>query len=677
MLKLCGRRKNGFDGRGEEKKPTPSPKRRITAMDSVKKREERIQVFCIHYSVCVVKRGHGNSQKKQVELSGTTVNSIKDYHFPMQNRIIYYIRNFVTPVIVLAGLLLYLTFSSLNIHLLMFPLAITTIIIGSYKLVVETYEDIRSGKFGLDYIAILAVIVSVATGEYIVGIILALMIASGRNLEEYGAKMAKRSLTELSERIPHDVMVEKGTASEKKAVKNVTVGEVIIIRKGEVVPLDGEIISEESLFDEQSLTGEAFPVEKLHGDFIRSGVINVGTIARIKVLKEQKDSSYSKIIEIVERAQSAKAPLVRLADKYSVYFTIVTFVIAAFSFMLHGTLESILAVLVVATPCPLILATPIALLGGMNAQARKRIIIKHLSSLESLSRVDTVVFDKTGTITLGKPKVSEFKLHTEKLEKGQALAIAVAIERNSLHPLASAVVEYGKSAVRIPVSKVRETIGKGIQGSIDGKDYILKKTEMDTETMEIGLYQDEELLASFIFEDEVKTESRSIIEKLKNMKMNLFIFTGDKLQTTQKLVEKLQIDMKVRAELKPEDKQKGIEELKNSGAIVAMVGDGINDAPALALSDVGMVFANEEKTAASEASDIVLLGGNFSSVLYSLLSARRTISIAKQSIVAGIGMSVVCMILASFGLISPIVGAVIQEGIDVAVILNALRASKS
>lgn len=595
----------------------------------------------------------------------------------MQDKIIYYIRNFITPVIVLAGLLLYLAFSYLSIHLLMFPLAITIIIIGSYKLVVETYEDIREGKFGLDYIAILAVIVSVATGEYVVGIILALMIASGRNLEEYGAKMAKRSLTELSERIPHDVMVEKATASEKKAVKDVTVGEVIIIRKGEVVPLDGEIISEESLFDEQSLTGEAFPVEKLHGDFIRSGVINVGTIARIKVLREQKNSSYSKIIEIVERAQSAKAPLVRLADKYSVYFTIVTFVIAAFSFMLHGTLESILAVLVVATPCPLILATPIALLGGMNAQARKRIIIKHLSSLESLSRVDTVVFDKTGTITLGKPKVSEFKLHTEDLEKERALAIAVAIERNSLHPLASAVVEYGKSAPRIPVLKVRETIGKGIQGSIDGKDYILKKTEVDTETMEIGLYQNEVLLASFIFEDEVKTESRSIIKKLKTMKMNLFIFTGDKLQTTQKLVEKLQIDMKVRAQLKPEDKQKGIEELKKNGAIVAMVGDGINDAPALALSDVGMVFANEEKTAASEASDIVLLGGNFSSVLYSLLSARRTISIAKQSIVAGIGMSVVCMILASFGLISPILGAMIQEAIDVAVILNALRASKS
>lgn len=595
----------------------------------------------------------------------------------MKNRILYYIRSFITPVVVLFGLFLYLLLTFFNVPLLTVLIALVTIIIGSYKLLIETYEDLKSGKFGLDYIAILAVIVSVATGEYVVGIILALMIASGRNLEEYGAKMAKRSLTELSERIPHDVMVENGSITEKKAVKTVHIGEVIVIRKGEVVPLDGEIISEESLFDEQSLTGEAFPVEKLHGDYVRSGVINVGTIARIKVLKEERDSSYSKIIEIVERAQSAKAPLVRLADKYSVYFTLVTLIIASVSFALHGTLESILAVLVVATPCPLILATPIALLGGMNAQARKRIIIKHLSSLEALARVDTVVFDKTGTITLGKPKVIDFILHDKALERENALAIAVAIERNSLHPLASAVVEYGKHIKRLSVSEVQETVGKGIEGEVEGRTYVLKKTEKNSGTMEIGLYGDDTLLASFVFEDEVKSESKNIIEKLKNMNMNLLIFTGDKLETTQKLVRNMEIDMKVRAELKPEDKQSGIEELKKNGAVVAMVGDGINDAPALALSDVGMVFANEEKTAASEASDIVLLGGNFSSVLYSLLSARRTIAIAKQSIMAGIGMSIICMLLASLGLIPPIMGAIIQEGIDVAVILNALRASQS
>lgn len=595
----------------------------------------------------------------------------------MKNKILYYIRSFKIPFLVLVGMLVYFTFAVLRLDYLLFLVAFITIIVGSYKLVLETLEDIRNGKFGLDYIAIIALAVSLVTGELVVGLILSLMIASGRNLEEYGAKMAKRSLTELSERIPHDVTVERDSQSYKKAVKDIGIGETLLIRKGEVVPLDGEIVSEEGLFDEQSLTGEAFPVTKLHGDYVRSGIINVGTIVRVKVLKEEKDSSYSKIIKIVERAQSAKAPLVRLADKYSIYFTIVTFTIAAFSFMLHGTLESILAVLVVATPCPLILATPIALLGGMNAQAKRRIIIKQLSSLEALARVDTVVFDKTGTITLGKPKVIDVILEKKDIEKSEVLSIAAAIERNSLHPLAGAIVEFGKNEKRAQATKVEETVGKGIKGIVDGMEYILKKTDSSQGAMEIGLFKDGQLLAVFLFEDEIKPESKNIIQKLVNMHMDLQIFTGDKIEAAQKIVQNLGIDIKVRAGLTPEDKQKGIEELKRANKIVAMVGDGINDAPALALSDVGLVFANEEKTAASEAADIVLMGGNFTSVFYAILSSKRTIRIAKQSIVAGIGMSVVCMIFASVGLIPPILGAVIQEAIDVAVILNALRSSKS
>lgn len=581
------------------------------------------------------------------------------------------------PITVLLGLFFYLLLSAFHLQQVTVVFALAVIVLGSYKLFVETIEDLRNGKFGLDYIAILALIVSVITGEYIVGIILALMIASGRNLEEYGASMAKRSLTELSERIPHDVTVEKNNTSIKKAVKEVTIREIMLIRKGEVVPLDGEIVSEEGLFDEQSLTGEAFPVTKLHGDFVRSGVINVGTIVRIKVLREEKDSSYSKIIEIVERAQSAKAPLVRLADKYSVYFTLVTFLIATFSFLLHGTLESILVVLVVATPCPLILATPIALLGGMNAQAKKRIIIKQLSSLEALARVSSVVFDKTGTITLGKPRVVDVRFENNTLKKEDLLSVAAAIERNSLHPLASAIVAYGEKTQRLSASHIEETVGKGIKGTVNGKQYILKKTDESSNSMEIGLFENEKLLATFVFEDEIKPESKNVIRQLERMKLELLIFTGDKLEAAQKLVKDLGIAIQIKAGLTPEEKQQGIEALKRKGKVVAMVGDGINDAPALALSDVGMVFANEEKTAASEASDIVLLGGNFSSVLYSILMAKRTIMIARQSILAGIGLSVVCMVLASFGLIPPIFGAIIQEGIDVAVILNALRASGS
>lgn len=591
--------------------------------------------------------------------------------------LIRYIKVFLIPVLVLAGLLLYGVLFFIGNFSLLPAVSLITILLGSYKLILETYEDVVHKQLGLDYIAIIAVVVSVATHEYIVGMILALMIASGRNLEEYGASKAKGSLTELSSRIPHDITVLENSHHVKKPVKNVTVNEIIMVRKGEVVPLDGILTSSDGVFDEQSLTGEAFPINKYRGDMVRSGIINLGAVVEIKVVKEEKDSSYSKIVELVTRAQSAKAPLVRLADKYSIYFTLVTFVIALFAFFFHGTLESILAVLVVATPCPLILATPIALLGGMNAQAKKRIIIKQLSSLETLARVDTIVFDKTGTITLGKPRVIEIKVNDPEYSKEKVTSIFVAIERNSLHPLASAVIAFGKHAKPLPATNIKEILGKGIEGTVEGTSYTIKRTQTQSSDMEIGLYKGNFLISTIVLEDEVKAESREVIRQLKNIHMNIMIFTGDKLETAKHLVANLGLAIEIKAEQKPEDKQNGIEKLKKGGATVAMVGDGINDAPALALADVGIVFASEEKTAASEAADIVLLGGGFSSVLFSILSAKRTIKIAKQSIIVGIGLSTIFMVGAAFGLIPPLIGAVLQEGIDVAVILNALRAASS
>lgn len=588
-----------------------------------------------------------------------------------------YGRAFKIPLIVLTGLFFYLTLSISGFKVIAIALALILIVLGSYKLLVETVEDIKNGQFGLDYIAILAVVVSIITQEYLVGIILALMLATGRNLEEYGASIAKKSLTELSERIPHDVNVEVDGKLIQKAVVDVKVNEVIIVRKGEVVPLDGVLVSKNGLVDESSLTGEAFPVDKYQEDLLRSGIVNIGEALHIRVLKEEKDSTYKKIVLLVARAQSEKAPMVRLADKYSLYFTGITFVICAIAFFMHGTLESILAVLVVATPCPLILATPIALIGGMNAQAKRRIIVKQLSGIESLARVDTLIFDKTGTITLGKPKVIDFQVIKEEHEKEHLLSISAAIERNSLHPLAKAVVDYAHKAPTLSAAHVKEIIGNGIEGVVEGHRYILRKVKSEDSLMQIGLFIEENEIAVFTFEDEIKSESKNTIKHLRSLKMNLQIFTGDKLSAAKELVKKLGFDIEIHAELKPEDKQMGIENLKKTGKTIAMVGDGINDAPALALADVGIVFANEEQTAASEAADIVLLGGNFSSVLYSLLSSKRTIFIAKQSIFAGIGMSIFCMIAASLGLIPPLMGSIIQEGIDVAVILNALRASKN
>ncbi len=586
---------------------------------------------------------------------------------------------FKVPLIVLIGLLTYLFLYFTKTTEFLPPLALILIFLGSWELIKETFEDLKAKSFALDYIAILAVVVSIITQEYLVGIVIALMLSTGRTLEDYGASSAKRTLTELASRIPHDILKESGKESVQTPVENIKKGDVIIVRKGEVIPLDGLLLSENGVLDESSLTGESLPIDKIKGDVIRSGTVNLSIPLRIQVENDQENSSYTKIVNLVASAQKEKAPLVRLADKYSLWFTVITFIIAGFSYFRFGTLESILAVLVVATPCPLILATPIALIGGMNKSAKKRAIVKKLSSIEVLSRVNTLVFDKTGTLTLGKPIVSKFEILDTKQSRKDILSISAAIERNSLHPLAKAIVDYadGNKDKNIYASEIHEVLGKGIEGKVNGRKYSLTKISDDNSSdMIIGLFESSKLLAKFTLSDEIKSDTKTVIEKLKRKGLGIMIFTGDKYSVTKKLVEDMKINIDFKAELKPEDKQKGIEDLKKNKKVVAMVGDGINDAPALALADVGMVFSNEEQTAASEAADVVFLNGNFSSVLNSISDAHNTVRIAKQSILWGIGLSISAMILASFGLIPPILGAILQEAIDVAVIINALRASR-
>jgi heavy metal translocating P-type ATPase len=594
------------------------------------------------------------------------------------NQKISLLNTFKIPAIVLIGIFIYIFLKIIKLETAAIFIGLFITLLGSYRLFYETALAILKKNFALDYIAILAILVSLATQEYLVSSILALMISSGRTLEDYGVSLAKKSLTKLAERIPNEVILWKnGKMGEKIKIDKVKKGFEIYIRKGEVVALDGILNSDSGLTDESSLTGEPYAVEKIKGDPIRSGTINVGNPIVVEVLKEQKDSTYNKIVEMVKSAQDEKSPFIRLADKYSGYFTVISLLITGFSYVYSGfDLTRALAVLAIATPCPLIIATPIALLGGVNAASKKNIIVKKLASIEVLSRAKALIFDKTGTITLGKPIVVEFKNQSEYKDE-ELLAISESIERNSLHPLAKAIVIFAKSknAKIIHAEKIQEKIGDGISGTINEKTYKLAKMD-SKEGMTIGIYEKNKLLGFFRFEDEIKKESISVIQDLKNTGFELYIFTGDKKEAADKLVKSLGIKVNIKAECTPEDKQKGIEELKKAGKITAMVGDGINDAPALALADVGIVFSNEEQTAASEAADLVFLGGNFSLVIDSMKIAKRTISIAKQSIFFGIGLSIVGMVFASFGLIPPIQGAFLQEAIDVAVIINALRASK-
>lgn len=582
------------------------------------------------------------------------------------------------PLFILTTILASLIGSALGFPTIATLLLLVIVLIGSVPLFVDNIKALFAKKFALDYIALLAIIVGVLSGQYLVAAVIVLMLAGGETLEEYGTTQAKQSLTALTDRIPNSVLVwKKGATDEKISVDEVKVGTLIFVRKGEVIPLDGILHSQAGYTDESSLTGEPYLIDKTKGDRLRSGTVNVGDGIVIQVTKVSTDSTYHKIIEMVRAAQQEKAPLIRLADKYSVIFTIITLCLATAAYLLSQDFGRVLAVLVIATPCPLILATPIALMGGMNAAAKRRIIMKKLSSVEVLSRVNAIVFDKTGTITLGKPSIQTLNVLDDRYSAKDLYGIAEAIERNSLHPLAKAIVAaaHAKKHPKKFAHAVEEKIGSGIQGEVDGKTYRLAKAT-DIEGMAIEICEGKKRIGLFVLEDKIKEHSVTIIKQLSSLGLELYLFTGDKESVAQHVATALGGHVTVRAECSPEDKRNGILKLKEQGKIVAMIGDGINDAPALAAADVGLVFSNEEQTASSEAADIVFLGGDFSSVMEVIAISKGTIRIAMQSILFGIGLSVVGMIAAAAGMIVPITGAFIQETIDVLVIFNALRSSQ-
>lgn len=586
--------------------------------------------------------------------------------------------HFRIPLICLTGIIAYLILRFSNLLIPANIIIILITILGSYRLFWETFKNIRQKRLGLDYIAIVAILVALYTNQLLVAAVLALMISSGRTLEEYAVSQAKKSLTNLIARIPDEVfLLQKDKTTIKVKIKTVEIGQEIFIRKGEVIPLDGILISNLGQTDESTLTGEPYFIDKIKGDILRSGTVNIGSPVILKVTKTEGDSTYNKIVELVKKAQNEQSPFIRLAEKYSTFFTLATFTIAVFAYLSSNfDLSRVLAVLAIATPCPLIIATPIALLGGVNSAAKRKIIIKKLASLEILSKVDTLVFDKTGTITLGKPKVTDIQILTNRYTKMGILGIAMSLERNSLHPLAKAIVSMAQES-NVPIlhaKDITEVIGQGISGVIGKRKFTLSKIK-DDQGMSIELTLSRKRLAVFKFEDEIKMDSLTMFERLKALGLDLKIFTGDKEQAAEKIVSQLNLSIEIRAQMSPQQKQAGIKKLQESGKIVAMIGDGINDAPSLASANVGLVFSNEEQTAASEAADIVFLGGDFSYVLSSLQIAKRTVGIAAQSIVFGIGISLIGMVFAGFGFIPPIFGAGLQELIDVAVIINALRAS--
>jgi len=552
-------------------------------------------------------------------------------------------------------------------------------------------QDLRLGMYGVDILAAAAIITSVVLGEYWAGMVIVLMLTGGEALEDYAEHRAERELDALLTRAPQRARILRGRKEIEVQASAVRTGDKLIIRPGELVPVDAEVLAGSANFDESSLTGESLPQPKDAGGQLLSGSINLDGPITAKALRSAEDSQYQQIIKLVKSAQSSQAPFVRLADRYAVPFTLVSFGIAIAAWVMSGQSIRFLEVIVVATPCPLILAAPIAIISGMSRSAKHGIIIKNGSSLERLAAARTMAFDKTGTLTRGELKIDKVNTFGE-FTRGEVLGLAASLEQHSNHLQAAAIVTRAREerCKLASVQQVREIAGKGVTGHLKHQPVIVGRLSLLEEQgvqpprgfkpadfgqtaafVAIG----GQLAGVITFADSIRAESKSTLADLRSLGIRHFLMvTGDNLRTAKAIAAELKISDVVAGAL-PGDKIRAIENV--SDRPVAFVGDGVNDAPVLTASDVGIALGARGSTAASESADVVIMLDDLSRVARGVAIAKRTFAIAKQSIWLGIAMSIGLMLIFATGRFKPIYGAAIQELVDVVVIFNALRAHGS
>jgi heavy metal translocating P-type ATPase len=571
--------------------------------------------------------------------------------------------------------------------------AITTIV-ALLPLGITVLRDLLGGKAGVDIIALLAMAAALALGEYAAGAVIALMLSGGQVLEDRASRRARRELTSLLQRAPRVVhRYSDGGTISSPSIDDVRPGDRLLVKPGEVIPVDGSVEGETAIVDESALTGEAAPVERAAGDPVRSGTVNAaGTPFRMVARATAEQSTYAGIVRLVKEAQAQKAPLVRLADRYAVLFLPLSLAVAALAWMLSGDPVRALAVLVVATPCPLILAAPVAVVAGISRAARRGVIVKGGGALETLAQGRNLILDKTGTLTQGAPVVTDVEVFAEQSAE-ELLRLAASLDLVSPHVLAAAIVREARSrglALTYP-QKVHETLGSGIRGSVDGHEVALGRLEWVTDdhavpqvrkvrrrtllegSSSVFVAIDGQLAGAIILEDPIRSDAPLTIRALRRTGFEkITMLSGDHADLAEAVGISLGVDL-VYSERTPEDKVDIVRAARSEG-ITVMVGDGINDAPSLAAADVGVAMGARGASASSEAADVVLIVDRLDRLIEATRIARRSRAIALQSILAGMGLSVVAMVFAALGYLTPVVGALLQEAIDVAVILNALRA---
>ncbi|MDI1436247.1 heavy metal translocating P-type ATPase [Polyangium sorediatum] len=549
------------------------------------------------------------------------------------------------------------------------------------------------GETGVDLIAVLAMAGALVLGEYLAGAIIAVMLTGGAALERFAVARARRELSALLERAPHTAHRRAGVDIVDVDIDDVVLGDVLVVKPGEVVPADGIVSLGPAILDESALTGESKPVQIDTGSPVRSGGTNAGSPFELRVTAPTAQSTYAGIIRLVRAAEESKAPFVRLADRYALAFLGLTVTLAALAWIAGESPIRALTVLVVATPCPLILAAPAAIIAGVSRAARHGIIVKGGGPLETLARATVLLLDKTGTVTSARPQVVAVETFGA-ISSDDVVRYAASIEQVSVHPYAPAILAEARSRsveLSFPVD-VREQMGTGIGGNVDGRRVAvgqlgfvapsaprtpeLRSIELRTAvegSSSVYVSIDGSLAGVLLLQDPIRPEAPRALRALRAAGIRrIHMVTGDHPDVAELVGDALGVD-RVFAERAPEEKVEVIKLVRAEGLTV-MVGDGINDAPALALADIGVAMGARGATAASEAADVVLTADRLEGLLLTTRIAQRTRRIALESVFVGMGLSLVAMVFAAAGCITPVAGAVLQEGIDVLVILNALRA---
>ncbi|MEV7389750.1 heavy metal translocating P-type ATPase [Streptomyces sp. NPDC091215] len=556
--------------------------------------------------------------------------------------------------------------------------------------VVWVLAALHRGQAGVDLIAVVALGGTLAVGEYLAGALIALMLATGRTLESVAQRRASRDLRALLEHAPRTARRRTGAEVCTVPSADVVPGDLLVVGPGEVVPVDGRVTGDTAVLDESVLTGEPLAVRRPAGEPVRSGVVNAGGAFEMRATATEQDSTYAGIVRLARQAGAESAPVVRLADRYAAWFLPLSLAAAGLAWLLSGSAVRAVAVLVVATPCPLLLAAPVAVVSGLSRTSRLGVVVRDGGALEALGRARTLLLDKTGTLTEGRPKVLDV-VAAPGWQSSQVLRLAASIDQYSPHVLAQAVVDTARErGLRLSVpAEVAEEPGRGAAGTLAGRRMTVGRLgsldgqpdwgrAVDNRALLDGaavawLSVDDRPVGAVLLHDPVRPDAPRTLRRLRAAGVErLVMLTGDRAEPALEVGAVLGLD-EVRAGLTPADKVAAVR-AERARAVTVMVGDGVNDAPALAAADIGVAMGARGATASSEAADVVLTSDRVDRLADAVAVAVRSRRIAVQSALGGMALSLAAMAAAAAGLLPPALGALLQEGIDVVVILNALRA---